>query len=71
MGIALVGNEACITDVSRTRVRFRKLTEKDIQSYALFIDKIEGDYRGMVGLPIVLIERHLHARGIDLLSFAR
>jgi septum formation protein len=37
---------------------------------ALFIDRIEGDYNGVVGLPMALVAQRLKTLGIDLLDYA-
>lgn len=86
----------CLADVPRskiyqeaqtTKVRFRKLTKKEIQDYlqsgesldkagaygiqglgALLVDRIEGCYFNVVGLPLVKVMYLLRRCGMEILG---
>lgn len=70
-GYTLLRENKCVQNVVRTKVCFRKLAAKEIESYittkepydksgsygiqglaAIFVDRIEGSYTNIIGLPI-------------------
>lgn len=78
------GSRKIATKSMETRVFFRKLTKKEIQSYvrsgepmdkagayaiqglgAAFVEKIEGDYFNVMGLPLCALLQSLKAFGIE------
>ena len=74
-GLALVSPKRTIVEVTRTRVWFNPMTEEEISWYvapldkagaygiqgrgAKFIDRIQGSYSNVVGLPVALVYRLL------------
>jgi septum formation protein len=75
-----------VTKSIETKVTFKKLTAKEIQSYlatpepydkagayaihlmaAVFVEKIEGDFFGAVGLPLHLLAEELKRFGVKIL----
>lgn len=83
--LALAVEDGVHEDVSITQVRFRELTERDIQRYCdsgepydkaggygiqglagVFVERIEGSYTGVMGLPLYETARLLAHAGILL-----
>lgn len=81
-GIAIVENGSTRSAMQRTRVKFIKMTDKEIEflaekgdpldkagayavqaQAALFIEKVEGEYWNVVGLPINLVYRLIMQKG--------
>lgn len=79
-GVCLLGRGRIIVDTARTRVRFVRMTSREIEDYvvsgepmdkagayaiqglaAKFIDRIEGEYANVVGLPVALVYRLLQS----------
>jgi len=88
-GVAIIDikNKKEITDVEITKVKFKKLTEKEIDGYiktkepldkagafgiqgigAVFIEKIDGCYSNVIGLPLFNLYKNLSKLNIDIFS---
>jgi septum formation protein len=88
-GIAIIDTKKnkIFTDYEITEIWFKKLTNKEIESYVktgepldkaggyaiqklgcLFIEKINGNYTNVVGLPINKIYKYLLKLNVDILS---
>jgi septum formation protein len=84
--IAITNGNRMLHDTSVTRVRFRDITESEIQNYiasgepmgkagsyavqgmgAIFVERIEGSYSGVMGLPIYETSVLLSRFGIQVL----
>jgi septum formation protein len=84
--IAITNGNRMLHDTSVTRVRFRDITESEIQNYiasgepmgkagsyavqgmgAVFVERIEGSYSGVMGLPIYETSVLLSRFGIQVL----
>jgi septum formation protein len=86
-GVALVGLSRGleVAAYDETLVTFRKLSEREIASYAssgepmdkagayavqgkasLFVERVEGEYDTVVGLPLKVVARLLEEAGLDI-----
>jgi septum formation protein len=84
--IAITNGNRMLYDTAVTRVRFRDITEKEIQNYiasgepmgkagsyaiqgmgAVFVERLEGSYSGVMGLPIYETAILLSRFGIQVL----
>ncbi len=85
-GVTLVRGGTCVSEVERTRVFFRPLTDAEIRAYiatgepadkagaygyqglaGLFVERIDGDFFNVVGLPLCRLGRMLETMGVSLL----
>ena len=88
-GIAIIDvkNKREIVDVEITKIKFKKLSKKEIDGYiktkepldkagafgvqgigAVFIEKIDGCYSNVVGLPLFNLYKNLGKLNIDIFS---
>lgn len=85
--MALVTDEKQVNVLSETRVKFKTMSEREMEWYistdepwdkagaygiqgkaSLFIERFEGDYDTVVGLPVRQLPELFHQAGLDLFS---
>ncbi|MBA3789205.1 septum formation inhibitor Maf [Patescibacteria group bacterium] len=83
-GFTIIENEKVVSNVVETKVHFRQLTDKEIDTYVAsgepldkagayaiqglgseLVDRIEGDYSNVVGLPVDDVMRVLEEFGVS------
>ena len=79
-------NNKRVTRSTETKVWFRKITQKEIETYiekekpfdkagayavhelaSIFIEKVEGDFFGAIGLSVYLVAKELKKFGIEVI----
>ena len=85
-GVTVIRGGRTLSDVARTEVHFRPLTEAEIARYiatgepmdkagaygaqgyaSLFVERLEGDFFNVMGLPLCTLGNLLKQMGVDLL----